>query len=179
LPSQAKLRSVHKWQSLGWEPVIVEDVERVKDWARLKLRRVSPNATGFIVRATPWREDITSGMPAHIKQLNADGISRISALHLDEAGEHIVEAMLTHRVFVSCESQILRKARKGDFTAIKRIAMATYKDWEVEGSVSGAVRYPKFVDFRIAKRWLEKAAKLGSTKAKAILSTHPGFLDLH
>jgi hypothetical protein len=165
------------WRLHGWQPAIIEEIEKVKDWAYLKLRPISSGLPGFIMRATPWRDEIAPGLPTHIKPLDALGMSRISILNITPAGETIIEAMLAHRVFISCESQILEEACKDDAKSVFRIADATHEDWAVSGTKPGTVRYPTFVDFFVAKRWVEKAAALGSHKAAHALKTHSKFMS--
>lgn len=164
------------WQLQGWEPVVIEHLERVKDWVRLKLRPLSSYQPGYIIRATPWRAEIASGLPAHIKPLDAFGIGRISILWQTPTGEQVIKGMLTHRTFVACEVAIVGKARKGDPEAVALVADATYRAWQTDGPSPGLVRYPKFVDFKIAKRWVERGAALGSEAAERVLKTHPLFM---
>jgi hypothetical protein len=162
------------WQMLGWEPVVIERIERIKDWARLKLRPSSLHP-GFIVRAMPWRDEIAPGLPAHIKPLDAFGMGRISILHQTPAGERIVKSILTHRTLIACEVPVLGRARRGEADAVVQVADATFRAWEAKGSLPGTVRYPAFVDFRIAKLWVEKVAATGSETAKKTLRTHRAF----
>jgi hypothetical protein len=176
-PREEKQRGFD-WQAQGWEPVVIERVEKVKGWARLKLQPISSLRSGFIVRATPWRAELLPGLPAHIKPLDASGIGRISVLHQTPREKRVIEAVLVHRTFVACNVQIFDKAREGDGASVLLVADATYRHWELKRPKFATVCYPAFVDFRIAKKWVEKAAALGSDAAKTVLRNHPHFINI-
>ena len=170
VPATSHRQTQYQWQLLGWEPVILEEIKKVKDWALLKLRPIASGKGGYIMRVMPWRDDIAVGLPTHIKPLDAFGIGRISILRITPHGEVIFKAILAHRVFSACEYQVLKKARKDAPDSVAQIAEATYKSWEI-AQEGGVIRYPAFVDFRIAKNWLAKSLALGSREAEAVLST--------
>lgn len=170
VPATNHRQTQYQWQLLGWEPVILEEIKKVKDWALLKLRPIASGKGGYIMRVMPWRDDIAVGLPTHIKPLDAFGIGRISILRITPHGEVILKAILAHRVFSACEYQVLKKARKDAPDSVAQIAEATYKSWEI-AQEGGVIRYPAFVDFRIAKNWLAKSLALGSREAEAVLST--------
>ena len=165
----------YQWQLQGWEPAVIEQIEQVNEWARLKLRPISSLQPGFIIRATPWREELAPGLPAHIKPLDAFGIGHISILYQTPIGEQIITGLLVHRTLVACEVAVLEMARKNDAEAVSRVADSTYRAWGVNGTTLGSIHYPKFVDFRIAKKWLEKAGELGDEEAKRVLKTNSAF----
>jgi hypothetical protein len=166
-----------EWQVEGWEPVIIEQIEKVGDWARLKLKLISLQRGSFIVRAMSWRDELAPGLPAHIKPLDVFGIGRISILFQTSLEDKIIKTPLVHRTFVACGMESFRKARKGDVASVCQVADATYRNWEKSGTEPGTLLYPPFVDFKIAKRWVQKASDLGSETAKRVLKTHSKFAD--
>lgn len=173
-----------RWNGAGWEPVRISRISRERDWAVLKINRCG--RSGYILRAVPWREGLQVGTPAFIKPLDVLGMGYISVL-VPKAGDWFPhEDVLVHRTFSASTPKTLVDACRGDADSALEIAYATYRSWPVRSQIPkhnkylqfvtpNKGKYDRYVDLRLARRWLKRAAELGSREAIAALEAEPEF----
>ncbi|WP_334380410.1 hypothetical protein [Bradyrhizobium sp. AZCC 1577] len=162
----------------------VARIGREREWAILKINRYG--RSGYILRAVPWRDGLQIGTPAYIKPLDALGMGYISVL-VPNAGDWFPhEDILVHRTFSASTPKTLADACGGDADSALKIAYATYRAWPARPQIPKHPKYlpfvsqPKgkydqYVDLRIARHWLKRAAALGSREAATTLETEPEF----
>jgi hypothetical protein len=158
---------IPEWQRLGWAPVSVERVDRIGEWALIEARRLDTRAS--FTRLTPWHECLVPGTPALVKAPDVYGVGRISWIFAREDSPTEVNDILCHRA-LAVPVQALRVALGDDANSAAEVGYTAAFAWGEKRVQSRDVVYPAFVNWRISRAWLQRAADLGSERASLLLN---------
>jgi hypothetical protein len=161
---QANIR-VPAWKLAGWTSIEIIKITKTDDsnsWSDITARRLDNRKifTGAIKSDT----SINKMTPIFVKRPGADGNGNITWLGYDAKDVSAMYDVLCHRTFSFLPRPILQKAMAGEAVAAMVVGRCCSFAFG-KSDPSGRITYPNWVDWSIARFWLQRAADGGCEEA--------------